>query len=120
MLARLQDFALAKDLPWKETQVITSLFPTQDSITDINDDLTREMAFYEQALYAANQGREKLLESRFPSGFTRHLPFTLHLLGTESCHIIGRFSSIRFVEFLGPSKPKLLILALSFRVDLCK
>ncbi|CAG8618049.1 11561_t:CDS:10 [Funneliformis caledonium] len=49
------------DLPWIETQVITSSEPIV--IKDINNDVERELAFYKQALEAATEGRKKVVES---------------------------------------------------------
>ncbi|KAF9895534.1 rRNA-processing protein and EBNA1-binding protein ebp2, partial [Lobosporangium transversale] len=58
-LKRLHEqIALPSKIPWSETQSITS---TQAiNIADPDDDLTREVAFYNQALEAAVLGRERI------------------------------------------------------------
>lgn len=48
------------DLSFSTHQSIVTSEPV--AITDVNDDLTRELAFYKQCLNAANQGRKLLLE----------------------------------------------------------
>ncbi|RGB34316.1 eukaryotic rRNA processing [Rhizophagus diaphanus] len=53
-----QDIKL--DVPWIETQAITSLEPA--NIKDINNDIERELTFYKQALDAAVEGRNKTIE----------------------------------------------------------
>ncbi|KAF9998115.1 rRNA-processing protein and EBNA1-binding protein ebp2 [Entomortierella chlamydospora] len=58
-LKRLHDqIALPTDIPWSETQSITSTQPV--SVADPDDDLNREVAFYNQALEAAVLGRERI------------------------------------------------------------
>ncbi|KAF9923589.1 rRNA-processing protein and EBNA1-binding protein ebp2 [Linnemannia zychae] len=58
-LKRLREqIALPTNIPWSETQSITS---TQAiNVTDPDDDLNREVAFYNQALEAAVLGRERI------------------------------------------------------------
>lgn len=60
----LSTFALPlSSLPFHVHQSVTS----SESVTiDVNDDLSRELAFYKQALDAAKEGREKLLEEGVP------------------------------------------------------
>lgn len=48
---KLEDIAWADDAPWEEAQAITGDAPTQ--VDDVEDDLGRELAFYNQALAAA-------------------------------------------------------------------
>ncbi|RUP45028.1 eukaryotic rRNA processing [Jimgerdemannia flammicorona] len=50
------DFKL-KSLPWIETMTVTSAEPLV--LKDVHNDLERELAFYQQALSAAKEGREK-------------------------------------------------------------
>jgi len=45
-------------LPFSAHQTMTTAEPV--AIADVNDDLTRELAFYKQCLDAANEGRAKL------------------------------------------------------------
>ncbi|KAG0367923.1 eukaryotic rRNA processing [Gamsiella multidivaricata] len=58
-LKRLREqIALPTNIPWSETQSITS---TQSiNVSDPDDDLNREVAFYNQALEAAVLGRERI------------------------------------------------------------
>ncbi|KAF9173874.1 rRNA-processing protein and EBNA1-binding protein ebp2 [Mortierella sp. AD011] len=59
VLKRLHEqIALPTDIPWSETQSITSTQPV--SIADPDDDLNCEVAFYNQALEAAVLGRERI------------------------------------------------------------
>ena len=59
LLTSLKRIALPiHKLPFSEHQTITSLEPIV--IPDVSDDLTRELAFYSQSLYAAQQGRKLL------------------------------------------------------------
>ncbi|KAL6721570.1 rRNA-processing protein EBP2 [Lecanora helva] len=54
-----RSFALPySSLPFSAHQTITTSQPV--SITDVHDDLTRELAFYKQCLDAANEGRNLL------------------------------------------------------------
>ena len=54
-------------IPFSAHQSITTAEPV--AISDVNDDLTRELAFYKQCLNAANEGRESLKRESVP--FTR-------------------------------------------------
>ncbi|CAJ0651030.1 1492_t:CDS:2 [Entrophospora sp. SA101] len=55
------------DLPWIETQSITTSKPV--NINDVDNDVERELEFYRQALEGAIEGREKVIASGVP--FTR-------------------------------------------------
>ncbi|KAG0280283.1 rRNA-processing protein and EBNA1-binding protein ebp2 [Linnemannia exigua] len=58
-LKRLREqIALPKDIPWSETQSITSTQAV--NVADPDDDLNREVAFYNQALEAAIMGRDRI------------------------------------------------------------
>lgn len=46
LLERLEDIAWVADAPWDETQTITGTDPEQ--VEDVDDDLTRELSFYNQ------------------------------------------------------------------------
>ncbi|CAG8468211.1 9423_t:CDS:2 [Ambispora gerdemannii] len=63
VLMRLSN-ELKLDLPWIETQVITSTEPV--IIKDVNNDIERELAFYKQALDSATEGRTRILENGVP------------------------------------------------------
>ena len=51
-------------LPFYAHQSLTTSSPVE--ITDVNDDLTRELAFYKQCLDAANEGRALLKKEGVP------------------------------------------------------
>ncbi|ORY98139.1 eukaryotic rRNA processing protein EBP2-domain-containing protein [Syncephalastrum racemosum] len=53
-----------KDLPFIETMTVTSSKPTL--VEDPEDDMKRELAFYQQALEAAHIGRAKIIEAGVP------------------------------------------------------
>ncbi|KAF9979238.1 rRNA-processing protein and EBNA1-binding protein ebp2 [Mortierella antarctica] len=58
-LKRLREqIALPTDIPWSETQSITSTLAV--TVADPDDDLNREVAFYNQALEAAVLGRDRI------------------------------------------------------------
>ncbi|KAG0301716.1 rRNA-processing protein and EBNA1-binding protein ebp2, partial [Dissophora globulifera] len=58
-LKRLREqIALPTNIPWSETQSVTSTQAV--SVADPDDDLNREVAFYNQALEAAVLGRERI------------------------------------------------------------
>lgn len=59
LAASLARISLPRTLPFSETLLITT--PEPITISDIHDDLTRELTFYKQALSAANEGRNKIL-----------------------------------------------------------
>ncbi len=48
---KLEDVAWSEDRPWDETLAVTSSAPT--AVVNVDDDLERELAFYNQALEAA-------------------------------------------------------------------
>lgn len=54
----LRSFALPSSLPFSATQSVTSAEPVQ--IADVEDDLSRELAFYKQSLDAVKEARAKL------------------------------------------------------------
>ncbi|KAF8941488.1 putative rRNA-processing protein ebp2 [Dissophora ornata] len=58
-LKRLREqIALPTNIPWSETQSVTST--ESINVTDPDDDLNREVAFYNQALEAAVFGRDRI------------------------------------------------------------
>jgi rRNA-processing protein EBP2 len=72
LLAALRRFALdtnPKTVPFAFHQSVVSSKKTEDSIPSIDDDLQRELAFMNQALEAARQGRALLRKEGVP--FTR-------------------------------------------------
>ena len=66
-------------LPFSEHLTITSSTPT--GIKDIHDDLSRELAFYTQALFAANQARKILLKEGAP--FSRPADYFAEMVKTD-------------------------------------
>jgi rRNA-processing protein EBP2 len=55
-----------KTVPFSSHQCVVSTDETAASISDVQDDLQRELAFYTQCLEAARQGRSKLLTEGVP------------------------------------------------------
>ncbi|KAI9294740.1 eukaryotic rRNA processing [Neoconidiobolus thromboides FSU 785] len=66
LLRVLNDISL-KGMAWVETQTITAKEPL--IIKDVHNDLDKELAFYNQALQAAEEGKKKCAEFGIP--FTR-------------------------------------------------
>lgn len=64
LLSRMSDIAASPDLPWSERMVIDHEKETAASVPDVNDDLKRELAFYQQALEAAQLGRDLVLKAK--------------------------------------------------------
>ncbi len=60
----LKRIALPSNLPFSAHQSITTSEPV--AISDVNNDLTRELAFYKQSLDAANDARTRLKEEGVP------------------------------------------------------
>jgi rRNA-processing protein EBP2 len=54
-MIRITEGFKLKDLPWIETMTVTSSKPIE---VDVEDDMARELAFYQQALEAVQIGRE--------------------------------------------------------------
>ncbi|KAJ8657399.1 hypothetical protein O0I10_006955 [Lichtheimia ornata] len=63
-LQRLTEEIKLKNLPWIETLTVTSSEPLV--IEDIKDDMARELAFYQQALEAAQIARDKIIDAGVP------------------------------------------------------
>lgn len=63
LLEKLEDITWPKDLEWIHTLTIN--YDQADEI-DVNDDLTRELAFYNQALNGARQSFDKLQTMGIP------------------------------------------------------
>ena len=51
-------------LPWIETLSITADKPIVLSKSDIHNDLARELAFYQQALFAANEAKKRIHQAK--------------------------------------------------------
>ena len=71
-------------MPWSETMVVVSSNKSQfeEDPSIAQDDLKRELAFYKQALDAANQGRELCKKEKIP--FTRPSDFFAEMIKTDS------------------------------------
>ncbi|KAI9315404.1 eukaryotic rRNA processing protein EBP2-domain-containing protein [Dichotomocladium elegans] len=78
-MVRITENLKLKGLPWIETMTVTSSQPVV--IEDINDDMARELAFYQQALEAAIIGREKVLKAGVP--FTRPDDYFAEMLKSD-------------------------------------
>lgn len=66
-------------MPFSEHQSLTA--PEPIPIPDINDDLTRELAFYKQCLDAATRGRALLVKEGVP--FSRPADFFAEMVKTD-------------------------------------
>ena len=60
----LKSISLPSDLPFSSYQSVTTSEPV--AISNVNDDLTRELAFYKQSLDAANEARTRLKKEGAP------------------------------------------------------
>ncbi|EPS39225.1 hypothetical protein H072_6999 [Dactylellina haptotyla CBS 200.50] len=70
---------IKKSTPFSLHQTLTTANPVE--IKDVHDDLTRELAFYTQALDAAKQGRALLLSEGVP--FTRPTDYFAEMVKSE-------------------------------------
>ncbi|KAJ3180233.1 rRNA-processing protein and EBNA1-binding protein ebp2 [Geranomyces variabilis] len=69
LLSRLKDIRIDQPgfkVPWIETMSVTSLAPLDLAPADVQDDLKRELAFYKQALHAAEEGRRRVRAAKVP------------------------------------------------------
>ncbi|KAG8688204.1 rRNA-processing protein and EBNA1-binding protein ebp2, partial [Ceratobasidium sp. 423] len=71
---------LGKDMPWSETLAFTSSKSLEIPNTD--DDLNRELAFYKQALDAANTARSKFAAAKLP--FSRPSDYFAEMVKSDS------------------------------------
>ncbi|KAI9021545.1 eukaryotic rRNA processing [Phycomyces nitens] len=78
-LTRLANDLKLKDLPWIETMVVTSSEPTV--VADAEDEMARELAFYQQALEAANIARDLVHEAG--DAFTRPDDYFAEMLKSD-------------------------------------
>jgi rRNA-processing protein EBP2 len=79
LLRSLKSFALPSTLPFSATQSVTSTEPVQ--IKDVEDDLSRELAFYKQSLDAVKEGRERLRKEGVP--FARPADYFAEMVKSE-------------------------------------
>lgn len=84
MKTRLNEIALNKPnkvLPFVETLAITSQTPLELDSSQVHDDIKRELAFYKQALYAAEQAKIECLKANIP--FTRPDDYFAEMLKSD-------------------------------------
>jgi rRNA-processing protein EBP2 len=80
LLRALKSIALPiSTMPFSEHQTLTA--PEPIPIPDINDDLTRELAFYKQCLDAATRGRALLIKEGVP--FSRPADYFAEMVKTD-------------------------------------
>ena len=79
LLRSLKSFALPSSLPFSSTQAVTAAEPVD--IADIEDDLSRELAFYKQSLDAVKEARAKLKKEGAP--FARPADFFAEMVKSE-------------------------------------
>lgn len=75
----LKSIALPSNLPFSATQSITSAEPVE--IADVEDDLSRELAFYKQSLDAVKQARALLKKEGAP--FSRPADYFAEMVKSE-------------------------------------
>ncbi|KAK4553909.1 rRNA-processing protein EBP2 [Recurvomyces mirabilis] len=75
----LKSFALSSTLPFSAAQSVTTSEPVQ--IADEEDDLTRELAFYQQSLNAVKEARIQLKKEGVP--FTRPADYFAEMVKSE-------------------------------------
>ena len=75
----LKFFALSSSLPFSATQSVTSAEPVQ--IADVEDDLSRELAFYKQSLDAVKEARALLKKEGVP--FARPADYFAEMVKSE-------------------------------------
>ncbi|KAI8895435.1 eukaryotic rRNA processing protein EBP2-domain-containing protein [Globomyces pollinis-pini] len=81
LLSRLQDIRLSKELPFIETLAHTNTIVTSGNIPDVNDDLKRELAFYEQALESCKVARNLITQAGIP--FSRPDDYFAEMIKTD-------------------------------------
>nr|POE73253.1 rrna-processing protein ebp2 [Quercus suber] len=75
----LKSFALSSSLPFSAVQAVTSVEPI--TVENIEDDLKRETAFYQQALDAVREARNKLQKEGVP--FSRPADYFAEMVKSE-------------------------------------
>ena len=83
----LKSIALPSSLPFSAHQSITSAEPA--AISNVDDDLTRELAFYKQSLDAANDARTRLRKEGLP--FSRPTDYFAEMV--KSDELMGKIKS---------------------------
>lgn len=66
LLSRLHDIQSDPSMDWMETLVVTSTQASTLNAEDMNDDLKKELHFYEQALEAAKIAKDKIINAGIP------------------------------------------------------
>ncbi|KAF2763752.1 Ebp2-domain-containing protein [Teratosphaeria nubilosa] len=75
----LTSFALPSTLPFSAVHSVTSAEPT--AVADVEDDITRELAFYRQSLDAVKEARIRLKKAGVP--FTRPTDYFAEMVKSE-------------------------------------
>ncbi|SAM85114.1 related to EBP2-required for pre-rRNA processing and ribosomal subunit assembly [Ustilago bromivora] len=75
------DAPSSSKLPWMETMRVTYPISVSAEVTDVENDLERELAFYKQALHAAVEGR-KLVEAS-GTAFSRPSDYFAEMVKTD-------------------------------------
>ncbi|TKA50050.1 hypothetical protein B0A55_12678, partial [Friedmanniomyces simplex] len=75
----LKSFALPSGLPFTATQSLTTAEPVE--IADVEDDLNRELSFYEQSLHAVKEARIQLKKEGVP--FSRPADYFAEMVKSE-------------------------------------
>ncbi|CBQ69763.1 related to EBP2-required for pre-rRNA processing and ribosomal subunit assembly [Sporisorium reilianum SRZ2] len=78
---RLDAPSSTSKLPWIETMRITYPTSLSTEVTDVENDLERELAFYKQALHAAVEGKKLVQASGTP--FTRPSDYFAEMVKTD-------------------------------------
>ncbi|SPO32710.1 related to EBP2 - required for pre-rRNA processing and ribosomal subunit assembly [Ustilago trichophora] len=78
---RLDNPSSSSKLPWIETMRVTYPTSISSEVTDVENDLERELAFYKQALHAAVEGRKLVEASGTP--FTRPSDYFAEMVKTD-------------------------------------
>ncbi|KAI9736139.1 MAG: rRNA-processing protein and EBNA1-binding protein ebp2 [Cirrosporium novae-zelandiae] len=81
LLAALSRISLPSDLPFSAHLSHTPQKPTE--IADVNDDLTRELAFYKQSLLSVQGARLTLSREKPPVPFSRPTDFFAEMVKTD-------------------------------------
>ena len=78
---RLDSPSSSSKLPWIETMRVTYPTSISSEVTDVENDLERELAFYKQALHAAIEGKKLVEASGTP--FTRPADYFAEMVKTD-------------------------------------
>lgn len=106
LIAKAKEMALdniaGHKLPWIETLTITSSNPIELPADKINDDLTRELAFYQQALAAGQEAKKRIIQAKVPFNrpsdfFAEMIKSDQHMLRIKK-HLVEEAQAIKSAE----------------------